>query len=352
MGKIITKLSRILQQASPELKKRLLAIFIILAIFTCAVWGYAFIVAQKFPVMLGLVILAYGLGLRHAVDADHIAAIDNTTRKLMQEGKKPVAVGFFFSLGHSTIVILLSFLVAISASFVKHTLPALQNAGGIIGTSISGFFLIMIGIINLIVLLDIYGMWRKVIKKKGTYKNLPIDDHLAKRGVTVRILKPFLQSVTHSWNMYIVGFLFGLGFDTASEVGLLSISAASGASGMPFGNIVLLPFAFTAGMCLIDTLDGILMLGAYGWAYIKPIRKLYYNMNITFISVFVALFIGGIEALQVIFSQLKLSGGFYDLINNVDFGKLGYFIIVIFILSWLFSIGIYKFKKYDLLDET
>ena len=240
----------------------------------------------------------------------------------MQDGKKPVAVGFFFSLGHSTIVVLLSILVAASAAFVRHNLPALQNAGSIIGTSISGFFLIMIGIINLIVLIDIYRMWKKVVKKKGKYKNFSIEEHLDKRGITVRMLKPFLKAVTHSWNMYIVGFLFGLGFDTASEVGFLSISAATGASGMPIENIILLPLAFTAGMSLIDTLDGILMLGAYGWAYVKPIRKLYYNMNITFISVVIALFIGSIEAMQVIFSQLKLSGGFYDFINNLDFGNL------------------------------
>jgi high-affinity nickel-transport protein len=349
---VIKKLQSIIQKAPSDLKKRLLAIGIVLALFNGSVWIYALFVSQKFPVILGLVILAYGLGLRHAVDADHIAAIDNTTRKLMQDGKKPVGVGFFFSMGHSTIVILLSLLVTISASFVKHNLPALQNAGGLIGTSISGFFLIMIGIINLVVLIDIYGMWRNVVKKKGKYKNLSIEEHLDKRGVTVRMLKPLLKAVRHSWNMYVVGFLFGLGFDTASEVGLLSISAATGASGMPIGNIIILPFAFAAGMSLIDTLDGILMLGAYGWAYIKPIRKLYYNMNITFISVVVALFIGSIEAMQVIFTQLRLSGGFYDYINNLDFGNLGYFIIAVFVLSWLFSIGIYKYKKYDLLDNN
>ena len=345
----IKKLSSILQKASPEVRKRLLGIFIILAVFNGFVWIYALFVAHKFPVMLGLVILAYGLGLRHAVDADHIAAIDNTTRKLMQDGQRPVGVGFFFSLGHSTIVVLLSILVAISAAFVKNNLPAFQNAGVVIGTSVSGFFLIMIGIINLIVLIDMFGMWKKVVKKKGNYKNFSLEEHLDKRGVTTRMLKPFLKVVTRSWNMYIVGFLFGLGFDTASEVGLLSISAATGASGMPIENIILIPLAFTAGMSLIDTLDGILMLSAYGWAYIKPIRKLYYNMNITFISVIIALFIGSIEAMQVIFSLFKFRGGFFEFIKNLDFGNLGYIIIVTFIASWLLSLGIYKFKKYDLL---
>ncbi len=344
------KLSIIFKKASPELKRRLFIISGFLLIFNGFVLIYTLITWHFYPVMLGLVALAYGLGLRHAVDADHIAVIDNTTRKLMHDGQKPVAVGFFFSLGHSTIVILLSILVAFSANFVKHNLPAFQHVGSLIGTTISGFFLILIGIINLIVLIDIYGMWRNVIKKKVDYTKVSVDDQLDKRGVTTQILKPFLKTVSHSWNMYIVGFLFGLGFDTASEVGLLSISAATGATGMPIGNIILLPIAFTAGMTLIDTLDGILMLGAYGWAYLKPVRKLYYNLHITFISVVIALFIGSIEAMQVIFSQLQLKGGFYDFIRHLDFGDLGYIIIATFILSWLISIGIYKFKKYDLLE--
>lgn len=346
----IKKLSSMLQKASPDLRKRLFSIFAFLAIFNGLVWIYTFFTWHRFPVMLGLVTLAYGLGLRHAVDADHIAAIDNTTRKLMQDGKRPVGVGFFFSMGHSTIVVILSVLVAISAAFVKNNLPTFKSTGAIIGTSVSGFFLLMIGVINLIVLLDIFKTWRSVVKKQKRYTDMSLEEHLSKRGVTSRILKPFLKTVSNSWNMYVVGFLFGLGFDTASEVGLLSISAATGASGMPIGNIILLPLAFTAGMSLIDTMDGILMLGAYGWAYVKPIRKLYYNMNITFISVIIALFIGSVEAMQVIFSQLKLSGGFYDFINNLDFGNLGYIIIGTFIVAWLLSIGIYKFKKYDLLD--
>jgi high-affinity nickel-transport protein len=346
------KFFAIFQNASPDLRKRLLYIFALLTLFNGSVWLYALFTWHKFPLMLGLVTLAYGLGLRHAVDIDHIAAIDNTTRKLMQDGKRPVGVGFFFSMGHATIVVILSVLVAFSAAFVKQNLPAFQSAGALIGTSVSGFFLLTIGIINLIVLLDIFKTWKLVTKKKGKYKDLTIEEHLNKRGVTTRLLKPFLRAVSNSWNMYIVGFLFGLGFDTAGEVGLLSISAATGASGMPIGNIILLPLAFTAGMSLIDTLDGILMLGAYGWAYVKPIRKLYYNMNITFISVIIALFIGGIETMQVIFSQLKLGDGFFDFINNLDFGNLGYLIIAVFIVSWILSIGIYKFKKYDLFDIT
>lgn len=348
---LVKKISKLLRTTSPQFRRRLFALAALLFFFNAGIWIYTIIITRHFPVILGLVTLAYGLGLRHAVDADHIATIDNTTRKLMHDGQKPIGVGFFFSLGHSTIVILLSVLISLSANFVRINLPAFKDTGAVIGTSISGFFLIMIGIINLIILIDIMKTWRNAVKNKGKYKEKTLEKHLNNRGFTTRLLKPLLKTISHSWNMYIVGFLFGLGFDTASEVGLLSISAATGASGMPIGNVILLPLAFTAGMSLIDTLDGILMLGTYGWAYVKPLRKLYYNMNITFISVVIALFIGSIEAMQVIFFQLKLSGGLYDVINNLNFGNLGYFIIVIFVLSWLFSIGIYKYRKYDLLEN-
>lgn len=347
--KLFNKLLNIIKKAPSDLRKRLFLIFLFLLFFNGSVWLYAFYAWHQYHLLLGLVTIAYCLGLRHAVDADHIAAIDNTTRKLMQDGKKPVGVGFFFSLGHSTIVILLSILVAISASFVKNTLPQLKETGAIIGTSVSSFFLLMIGVINLIVLIDLFQVWKKVTKG-GKYNDISVEEHLNKRGFAARIFRPFLKAVNNSWNMYIVGFLFGLGFDTASEVGLLSISAATGASGLPLGNIIVLPLAFTAGMSLIDTLDGILMLGAYGWAYLKPIRKLYYNMNITFISVVIALFIGSIEGLQVISLQLRLGGRFFNFINNIDFGNLGYIIIGTFLASWLVSICVYKFKRYDLLD--
>ncbi len=335
---------------APDLRRRLYLVISVLITINSLVWIPTLLSSAQYPVLLGLVTLAYTLGLRHAVDADHIAAIDNTTRKLMQDGQHPVAVGFFFSLGHSTIVILLSIIVAFSASFVTNNLPSFRENGALIGTSISSLFLLAIGIINLLVLINIIKMWQKV-KKGEKYNELTIQEHLSQRGFLARLLKPVLKTVTSSWNMYLVGFLFGLGFDTASEVGILSISAATGASGMPVINILLLPLAFTAGMSLIDTLDGILMLGAYGWARLKPARKLYYNMNITAISVIIALFIGTIEALQILIDRLKLNGKFFGLVGNLDFGNLGYFIIAAFILSWAVSFGIYKIKNYDSLDK-
>ncbi|CAN5128952.1 HoxN/HupN/NixA family nickel/cobalt transporter [soil metagenome] len=333
-------------RATPQVRNRIVIILSSLIIVNIAIWVVSLFLAQTHPLFLGLIALAYGLGLRHAVDADHIAAIDNTTRKLMLDGKKPAAVGLFFSLGHSTIVIVLSILVAISTSFVKNNLPEFQAVGTIIGTSISSFFLLLIGFINLIAFINILRTFRSVTN--GTTKQQSIDhDHLHVNGFLARFFNPLLRSIHSSYQMYFVGFLFGLGFDTASEVGLLSISAASGVSGIPIWEILLLPMAFTAGMALIDTLDGILMLGAYGWATIKPIRKLYYNLNITLISVIIALFIGGVEAIQLLSDHLELHGRFYDIVNTINLEKLGYLTILAFVLSWTISIVIYNFKGYD-----
>lgn len=349
--KFLSKLVSITQHASPALRNRLFSLLFFLVFFNIGIWLSAFIISSKHPVFFGLVILAYGLGLRHAVDADHIAAIDNTTRKLLQEKQKPVAVGFFFSLGHSTVVILLSLLVAFSASFVNTNLPAFQETGSFIGTSVSSIFLLAVGIINLFVLIDIIKVWRKVVGGEK-YAETTLHEHLMNRGFLARLLKPVLKTVRKSWHMYPVGFLFGLGFDTASEIGLLSISAATGASGIPIWEVILLPLAFTAGMVLIDTLDGILMLSAYGWAYVKPMRKLYYNMHLTFLSVFIALFIGSIQTLQIIADKLHLDNPLFTFIRELDFGNLGYIIIGVFVISWLFSLLVYRIKRYDSLKVT
>lgn len=339
------------KKVAGQIKEKIIGMIIFLVLCNIFIWVITFFMSMQYPVLIGLVTLAYGLGLRHAVDADHIAAIDNTTRKLMQEGQKPVAVGFFFSLGHSTIVIFLSLLIVVSANFAKANLPLLKETGGLIGTLVSSIFLFVIGIINLFVFIDIFTVWRKITKGEKYDESL-VHEHLHNRGLLAKIFRPFLKTVQKSWHMYVVGLLFGLGFDTASEIGLLSISAATAVRGLPTFYILILPLAFTIGMALIDTLDGILMLGAYGWAYIKPIRKLYYNMNITFISVIIALFIGGIEAMQIIISQLKLKGNLAYTIKNLNFGNLGYIIIIIFIVCWIISLLVYKSKKYDILEST
>jgi len=351
---MLTRLHRLWNEAAPDLRKRLITIYAVLIGFNVVVWLALFGAARQYPILLGLAITAYGFGLRHAVDPDHIAAIDNTTRKLMQDGKRPVAVGLFFSLGHSTVVFSLSVLVAVSAVFVKKNLPTMQSVGGVIGTTVSGVFLLVIAIINLIVLLDIFKAWRKVVKG-GTYDQESLDDYLNNRGLLARVFKPMLRVVSNSWNMYPIGLLFGLGFDTASEVGILGIAATTGASGMPIWYILLLPLLFVAGMSLIDTTDGIAMLGAYGWAYVRPVRKLYYNMNITLISVLVALFIGGVEVLSVISSETGASGGLFDFANSLSakyFQNMGFYIIGIFLASWLISMLVYKIRRIDLLDAS
>jgi high-affinity nickel-transport protein len=294
--------------------------------------------------------VAYGFGLRHAVDPDHLAAIDNTTRKLMQDGKQPVGVGFFFSLGHSTVVFALSVLIALFAGSVQQTLPHLQSIGEILGPSVSGGFLFLIAVINLVVVVDICKTWRTVARG-GAYNARTLDEYLGNRGLLARLFRPLLAMVGNSWTMYPIGLLFGLGFDTASEVGILGISATAGAGRMPVWFILLLPLLFVAGMSLIDTTDGIAMLGAYGWAAISPVRKLYYTMTITFISVVIALLIGGIEVLQVISTETHASGGIWEWANNVPFSALGFAIIGIFAMSWAIAVLIYKGRKIDRLDD-
>ncbi len=254
-------------------------------------------------------------------------------------------------MGHSTVVFLLSVLIAISAAFVKKNLPQMQTVGAVIGTAVSGVFLVVIAIINLIVFIDIYRTWHKVVQG-GTYDDKTLDDYLSNRGLIARLLKPMLRVVTHSWNMYYIGFLFGLGFDTASEVGVLSMSGLGGVHSIPVWSVLLLPLLFVGGMSLIDTSDGIAMLGAYGWAYIKPVRKLYYNMSITAISVAIAPLIGGIELLQVLIQEMGLKGGVWGFIGNtIDISNWGFYIIGAFLLGWIVSMTYYKLRRVDRMDD-
>jgi high-affinity nickel-transport protein len=345
---LTSSFSRIFNDQSTDVRGKVIGIYAFLISFNVLVWVLALILFIPYPALLGTALLAYSFGLRHAVDADHISAIDNVTRKLIQEHKRPVAVGFFFSLGHSTIVVALSVAIAIAAVFIKNTIPTLHSAGSLIGTSVSAVFLFAIAVINLLVLWEIFQTFQKV-KRGEEYNDQTLDEFLNQRGLMGRFFRPLLRVVGNSWNMYPIGVLFGLGFDTATEVGLLGISATAATNGLPIWGILLFPALFMAGMCLIDTTNGILMLGAYGWAFVKPMRKLYYNLNITLVSVLVALFVGGIETLSIISSQLNLSGGFWDFLGNIsnNFGTLGYIIIGIFILSWLISTLIYKIRRYD-----
>lgn len=342
---------QLLGDGSQELRRNVVRIYVVLLLFNGLLWGLTLLVSTRFSFVLSTGLLAYTFGLRHGVDADHIAAIDNVTRKLMQEGKRPVGVGFFFSLGHSTIVVFLSALVAVTATVVERSVPELHNVGGLISTSVSAIFLYVIGIINLLVLIDIYQMFRKVTRG-GTYHEETLEQFLAQRGMMNRFFGPLVRAIDTSWKMYPLGVLFGLGFDTASEVALLGISATTAGKGMPIIIVMLFPLLFAAGMSLVDTTDSILMLGAYGWAFVKPVRKLYYNMNITLVSVLVALVIGTIELLSILTDKLALEGGVWDWVSNLDFERIGYLIIGIFLVSWLGSTLIYKVKKYDAIEAT
>jgi high-affinity nickel-transport protein len=332
-------------------RTRIAAIYFVLVAVNLVAWAWAFIAFHHYPLLLGTALLAYSFGLRHAVDADHIAAIDNVTRKLMQEGKRPVAVGFYFSLGHSTIVILASAAVALAAITLAKQFTQFQTIGGIIGTAVSAAFLLLIALLNLIVLRNVYKTFQQV-KNTGKYEDDQLNVLLAGRGLLARIFRPLFGMIRKSWHMYPLGFLFGLGFDTATEVGLLGIASAAAAKGLPIWSIMVFPALFTAGMSLIDTTDGILMLGAYGWAFVKPVRKLYYNMTITFVSVVVAVAVGGIETLGLIHSQFNLTGSFWHTIDvlNDHFTAIGFLIIGLFALSWLIAAMIYKIRFYDRLE--
>lgn len=333
---------------SGRLKEKISAIYALLIVFHIAAWVWAFMAFHDYPLLMGTSILAYTLGLRHAVDADHIAAIDNVTRKLMQAGKRPIAVGLMFSLGHSTIVVVASIGIAVTAMAMQGEMAGFKEVGGMIGTLVSTSFLFIIALMNLVILHSVIRAFRRV-RQGEPYVDEDVDLLLANRGFLSRIFRPLFRLITKSWHMYPLGVLFGLGFDTATEVGLLGISAAGAAQGMPIWSILVFPVLFTAGMTLIDTTDSILMLGAYGWAFVKPVRKLYYNITITAVSVLIALLVGSIEGLGLLADKFELSGGFWDVVGNLNdhFGLVGYFIIGIFILSWLVSAAVYKWKGFE-----
>jgi high-affinity nickel-transport protein len=297
----------------------------------------------------GTAALAYVLGMRHAFDADHISAIDNTTRKLMSEGQRPLAVGFFFSLGHSSVVaflaILLNFGIKALGGELKNQDSALHHYTGLIGTSVSGTFLMLIAILNLIILVSIVGVFIQM--RKGTYSDDELEKHLNSRGLLMRFFGPIARRIDKSWKMYPLGILFGLGFDTATEIGLLVLAGSSVVAGLPWWAIISLPLFFAGGMSLLDTIDGSFMNFAYGWAFSKPVRKVYYNIIITGLSVAVALFVGGLELCQVFAQQLNLTGGFWDYALAFDLNSAGYFIVGAFAVVWSVALLLWRYGKIE-----
>jgi len=298
-------------------------------------------VAPHVPAMLGLGVLAYTLGLRHAFDADHIAAIDNTTRKLMRDGKRPYGTGFFFSLGHSTIVFLMVVALAVATKIVARAVPSLEHLGNILGTLISGAFLYVISFMNILVLLGLIAFARSY--RQGQVKSEDLDVQLANRGFISRFAKPLFNMISESWNMYPIGVLFGLGFDTASEVALLAISAGvASSSRVPVYDVIVLPVLFAAGMSLMDTADGVFMLHAYKWAFSSAARKLFYNIVMTGLSIFIALFVGTVEIVQVALSEVGATGAVASFIENLPFSTMGFIIVGMFILTWSLAILAWK----------
>ncbi|WP_343602402.1 HoxN/HupN/NixA family nickel/cobalt transporter [Mycobacterium sp.] len=302
---------------------------------------------EAFSVGVGLT--AYTLGLRHAFDADHIAAIDNTTRTLMNDGQRPLAVGFFFSLGHSTVVFALAVLLSAGlkaiAGPVKDGSSRLHYYADLIGTSVSGVFLYLIAIINIVILAGIVGVFARM--RHGVYDEAELEDQLNNRGLLNRILGRLTTSIASSWHMYPVGLLFGLGFDTATEVALLVLAGASAAAGLPWYAILCLPVLFTAGMCLLDTIDGSFMNFAYGWAFSNPVRKVYYNIAITGLSVAVALLVGSVELFGLLAHQLGWSGGFWDWIGGLNLSAISFVIVAMFVGTWIIALLVWRYGRIE-----
>ncbi len=302
---------------------------------------------QVFGIGLGLT--AYTLGMRHAFDADHIAAIDNTTRKLMSDGRRPLSVGFWFSLGHSTIVFVLVALLALGIRAVAGQLAddssTLQTITGVVGTAVSGTFLYLIGIINLVILVGIVKVFRRM--RHGDYDEAALEAQLANRGLLNRVLGRVTRAVRRPGQMYPVGVLFGLGFDTATEVGLLVLAGGAAAFSLPWYAILTLPILFAAGMCLLDTADGCLMRFAYGWAFARPVRKVFYNLIITTLSVAVALIVGTIELVSILTDKTGITSGPLAAIARLDLNDVGYAIVGLFLLTWLIAVSVWKLGRIE-----
>jgi high-affinity nickel-transport protein len=345
---VFTFLRTAVDDASADQRAKIGAVYVVLLAANGLVWTWAMIALAGRPTLLGTALLAYVLGLRHAVDADHIATIDNVVRKLMQEGKRPFSVGLFFSLGHSLSIALAVAAIAATAFALQGRFQEFKSIGSAIGTGASAFFLLAIAVINLVIVRSVWQSFLKARRGEPVAEQ-ELDLLLSGRGLLARIFRPLFRMVSRSWQMFPVGFLFGLGFDTATEISLFAVAASQASGGMTFGTIMIFPALFTAGMTLVDTTDSVLMVGAYGWAFLNPIRKIWYNLTITAISVVVALLIGGIEALGLIADQLGLEGRFWDMIGNINGGlaNFGYLVIGIFLASWAVSYLFYRWQGLD-----
>src|ERR1700759_2240896 len=349
-------LSRLQAALTPDEWLRLGSMFAIIVALHVIGWGTMILVVEPAHLSIGdkafgigIALTAYTVGLLHAFDADHITAIDNTPRKLMNDGQRPLGVGFFFSLGHSSVVFGLALLIAFGLKAVigpvEQDSSALHHYTSLIGTSVSGVFLYLIAIINVVILVGILRVF--VQMRRGHYDEDELEAQLNNRGLLNRLLGRFTKSVSASWHMYPIGVLFGLGFDTATEVALLVLAGTSAAAGLPWYAILCLPVLFTAGMCLLDTIDGSFMNFAYGWAFSNPVRKVYYNITITGLSVLVALLIGTVELLGLLADQLGWRGGFWTWLGDIDLNAIGFLIVGLFVVTWVGAILIWRYARIE-----
>jgi len=345
---VLSFLKTTVDDESADQRAKVGALYVLLLAANALVWTWALIALAERPTLIGTALLAYVLGLRHAIDADHIAAIDNVVRKLMQEGKRPFSVGLFFSLGHSLAIALAVAAIAAAAFALEGRFQQFKSIGSVIGTGASAFFLLTIAGVNLIVLRGVWRSFRRARRGEPVVEqelNLLLSGH----GLLARIFRPLFRVVSRSWQMFPIGFLFGLGFDTATEISLFTVAASQASGGMTLGTVMIFPALFTAGMTLLDTTDSILMVGAYGWAFLNPIRKIWYNLTITAVSVVVALLIGGIESLGLVAGKLGLEGAFWNMIGNLNAGvaNFGYLIVGMFLASWAVSYLLYRWQRLD-----
>jgi high-affinity nickel-transport protein len=357
MATATARLARIRSGLSPAEWRRVGGMVSTIVALHVLGWGIFIlaIVPQHYKLLgIGVAITAYTLGMRHAFDADHIAAIDNTTRKFMAEGKRPLSVGFFFSLGHSTVVFALGIGLTVAAKAILGSVSdpssALKGFGGVFGTAVSGTFLYLIAILNLVILVGIVRVFIEM--RRGRYNDQELEAQLNARGLMFRFFGRIMRAIRSPWQMYPLGILFGLGFDTATEVALLATTAGAATLGLPWYAVLSLPLIFAAGMCLLDTIDGSFMNFAYGWAFSKPVRKVYYNIIITGLSVAVALYIGTIELFGLLSIELNLHGGLWDYTSNFDINQAGFIIVGLFVATWVAALVIWRFGHIERRWET
>lgn len=355
MKQILTTLHHIFSDDTGTFRKKVVGLYTFLIIFNIVTWIWAITAFAGNTVLLGAAVLAYTFGLRHAFDADHIASIDSVTRKLMQKKKRPTTVGLHFAIGHSlALVVFVTAIAALAAwGSTNDKFSFIGSSAGVASTFVSSSFLIIMAILNLTIARSTYLVFRKV-KNGGTYVDEDFDVLLNKRGFFSRIFRPLFRLVDKSWHMIIIGFLFGLGFDTATEVSLLGIAGAEAARGLSVWVILVFPALFAAGMALMDTTDSILMVRAYSWAFRNPIRKLYYNLTITIVSAVVALAVAGIEVLALMSEHFNLKGQLWSQMHSLSehWEMIGIFVVSIFVASWFVSMLVYRIKRYDYIDAA